>query len=96
MTRSAASALRLLATLALVAAIVVLAASVLAGSVSAAPRDDVGGVGDDIVVVDDPDDPTETPLSQLDPSRLTPVAIPSVSPVPTPDPFDVEVGTSTR
>jgi hypothetical protein len=88
MTRSAASALRLLATLALVAAIVVLAASVLAGSVSAAPRDDVGGVGDDIVVVDDPDDPTETPLTEPDPA-LTPVAIPSVSPEPTRDPFDV-------
>ena len=83
MTRSAASALRLLTGLALVAALVVLLASLFAGAVSAAPNDDVVGIDDDIVVVDDE---TETPLPE---PELTPVAIPSVSPEPTRDPFDV-------
>lgn len=89
MTRStpaATSALRLLASLALVAAVVVLAASLLTGTVSAAPRDDIVGTGDEPGVV--VDDPTQTPLPEVDPA-LTPVAIPSVSPEPTRDPFDV-------
>lgn len=82
-TSTTASALRLLATLAVVAAIVVLLASLLAGAVSAAPKDDVVGVDDDSVVVDDG---TETPLPE---PELTPVAIPSVSPEPTRDPLDI-------
>ena len=91
-TRTAASALRLLATLALIAAIIVLLASLLVGVVSAAPRDDIGGLDDDPVILDD--DPTETPLPQpeLEPDLvLTPVAIPSVVPEPTRDPFDIAV-----
>ena len=87
MTRSAA-ALRLLVGLVLVAAVIALLASLLAASVSAAPTDDVVADTDDLVVVDDATGPTETPVVEVEP-ELTPVAIPSVSPVPTDDPFDV-------
>ena len=84
MTRSNPTALRRrISTSLLIALLFVLATSLFGDLASAAPRDDIGGVGDDIVVVDDP---TQTPLPE---PELTPVAIPSVSPEPTRDPLDV-------